>query len=163
MASADRGQVSLDEVFDHIQNSWDQLMVTMSRASEEDYATKKDAAGWTALDHMAHVTAWERTWTFFLKGRPRHEGLGVTEREFGMEYDPLNEILRARTANDSYEEVLTAARESHEALLAALRSADVERLDYDSQGGKSLDALLTDNVIDHYNEHREYIEKIFAS
>lgn len=154
---------SRNRLAERIEKSWSDLMSTMLAYPEVTYTAKHDQAGWTALDHMAHVTAWERTWTFFLKGRPRHEGLDMTEQEFSMEYDPLNEILRSRTANDSFEEVLADARESHEALLAALRAADIERLDYDSQGGKTLDSLLIDNVVDHYNEHREYIERILSS
>ena len=151
-----------DRLAERVDAAWLALLSTMQAHPENAYS-KTDAAGWTALDHMAHVTAWERTWTFFLSGRPRHEGLSVTEQEFGMEYDPLNEILRARTANDAYEKVLSDAREGHGALLAALRSADVDRLDYASQGGGNLESLLTENVIDHYNDHREYIERILAS
>lgn len=153
----------IEGLIDRIEAAWSELMSTMLAYPEVATTAKRDANGWTALDHMAHVTAWERSWTAFLQGEPRHVGLGVTEQEFSMDYDSLNEILRARTANDSFEEVMTAAREGHEALIDALRNADLDRLDYETQGGRQIDVLLTENVIDHYNEHREYIEKILSA
>lgn len=163
MATDNPENISRDTLVDRIEQSWSALMGTMKSYPEVSYTAETDAAGWTALDHMAHVTAWERTWTYLLNGRPRHEGLGVTEEQFKMGFDPLNEIVRVRTANHSYEQVLTDARENHEKLVEAVRSAKVDELDIDQRDEPSLNALLTENVIEHYADHREYIERILAS
>ena len=155
--------ISRDALVDRIEESWSALMSTMRAYPEVSYTAETDAAGWTALDHMAHVTAWERTWTFLLNGRTRHEGLGVTEQQFEMDFDPLNEILRARTANDSYEQVLTDAREGHEKFVDAVRSAKVDELDIEQRNEESLVSLLMENVVTHYNDHRGYIEDMIAT
>lgn len=154
---------SVEAIASRIEESWSALMATMTSYPEVSYTAETDPAGWTALDHMAHVTAWERTWTSFLTARPRHEGLGVTRQEFELGYDEINEILRARTANASYEEVLTDARESHEVFMETLRSVDVSTLDLTDQEGASLESVLNENIITHVDEHRDYIEKMLSS
>ena len=167
MASGHREQVSLDEAFDRIQASWDRLMVTMSRAPEEDYATKRDAAGWTPLDHLAHVTAWERSRRGWLLGLPRYEGLNVSEEEFQQDIDELNERVRQQTAGQSYRWIMEQANVSHQQALDTIQSfASFSQVPLEGTTPEEIDnlgALLVEHLADHYDEHREYIERILAS
>src|SRR5690606_3652039 len=77
----DRGK-SIDDLLAEIDAAWQRLMATMTAHPEQDYVEKRDQVGWNALDHLAHVTAWERSALFPLQGKSRHEALGVTDEQF---------------------------------------------------------------------------------
>jgi hypothetical protein len=170
---------SNDDLLSDIEESWSRLMATMTSHTEADYGTKRDPAGWTALDHMAHVTAWERSVLFPMRGRPRHEGLGVTAEEFhsveepAMNFNPLNEIVRAQTSGDSYETVMTDANKGHDKIVEAITSADIDDLwkpttelcpDQREEGkSRPFMLILMSDTAEHYDEHRGYIEKILAT
>jgi hypothetical protein len=150
-----------------IMQAWQRLMDTMSQAPKPEYSRKQDANGWTALDHFAHVSAWERSRLTWLQGRPRFEGLGVTPKQFQLGYDELNEIVRQQTHGQSYDEVMQAALSVHQAMIDEVRTFDPD--DVPRSGGidtaemADIGAQLTVNLTEHYDEHREYIERILAS
>lgn len=164
---------TITDLLKEIDASWGRLMETMERSPRPHYTDKSDPAGWTALDHMAHVAAWERSVLFPLNGRSRHEGLGVTDEEFAMDFDPLNEIVRAHTAGQPYDQVMANAREGHRATVDAVRDADLDDLwkpttelcpDQREQArSRPFIAVLMSDTSEHYDEHRGYIEKILAS
>ena len=149
-----------------VMKAWTRLMNTMAKAPKDAYTRKTDPAGWTALDHFAHVSAWERSRLTWLQGRPRFEGLGVTSEQFELEYDPLNEIVREQTNGQGYDEVMEAALVVHQAMVEEIRTFDPD--DVPRSGGitteeiADIGAQITANLTDHYDEHREYIEKILA-
>jgi hypothetical protein len=150
-----------------VMKAWQRLMDTMSKASKTEYTRKTDANGWTALDHFAHVSAWERSRLTWLQGRPRFEGLGVTSEQFKLGYDELNEIVRDQTKGQGYDEVMGAALSVHQAMVDEIRTFDPD--DVPRSGGIStaeiadIGAQITENLTDHYDQHREYIEEILAS
>jgi hypothetical protein len=150
-----------------IMQAWQRLMDTMSRAPKADYERKADARGWSALDHFAHVSAWERSRLTWLQGRPRFEGLGVTPDQFKLGYDELNEIVRQQTAGQGYDQVMEVALSVHQATVDEIRTFDPD--DVPRSGGidtaeiADIGAQLTENLADHYDQHREYIERILAS
>ncbi len=146
--------------------AWTRLMDTMAKAPKTHYTSKHDPAGWSALDHFAHVSAWERSRLTWLQGRPRFEGLGVTSEQFRLDYDPLNEIVREQTQGQGYDQVMSSALVVHQAMMDEIRTFDPD--DVPRSGGitteeiADLGAQITANLTDHYDEHREYIEKILA-
>lgn len=167
MTTQETGDLSVHEGLVAMQRSWSRLMATMTRGPKDHYARKTDERGWTALDHLAHVSAWERSRLTWLQGRPRFEGLGVSSAEFRQDYDALNELVRAQTDGHTYDQILDAARSVHQAMVAEVQSFDPD--DVDHAGGiergeiARLGTLLKENLADHYDEHREYIERILAS
>ena len=168
---------SIDELLAEIDAAWQRLMATMTAWPEEDYETKRDQVGWTPLDHMAHVTAWERTVLFPLQGRTRHEGLGVTDEQFAWGFDEegfdaINQLAREHTVGDSYEKVMADARSVHEEVVAAVRQADIDDLWRPSREMSAdkreasrdvpfMEIVMSD-ACSHFDEHREFIEKILA-
>jgi uncharacterized damage-inducible protein DinB len=150
-----------------VMQAWQRLMDTMSKAPQDAYTRKQDANGWTALDHFAHVSAWERSRLTWLQGRPRFEGLGVTPKQFELDYDALNEIVREQTRGQGYDEVMRDALSVHQAMTEEIRTFDPD--DVPRSGGidtaeiADIGAQITENLTDHYEEHREYIERILAS
>ncbi len=164
---------SIDVWIDDIEASWASLMESMLSSSEEDSIGKTDDAGWNALDHLAHVSAWERTALFPLLGRPRHEGAGVTVEEFQPDIDALNETIRKRTAGKSRQRVIDDANRWHRQLIDKMRSADAETLwksvaDLVSEAPTPGDprpiiAVIASATYGHYQGHRRDIERILAS
>ena len=164
---------TIDDLLAEIDAAWQRLMTTMTSHPEEEYATKRDDVGWTALDHLAHVTAWERTALYPLQGTTRHEALGVTDEQFQMDFDPLNQLVRAQTAGESYGDAMARARAVHADLVEAVGQAKVEDLwqltkalvpDTREQRREVpfIEILMSDGC-EHFDEHRAYIEKILAS
>ncbi len=170
---------SIDQLLGEIDAAWQRLMETMTAHSKEDYETKRDDVGWTPLDHLAHVTAWERTVLFPLQGKTRHEALGVTDEQFTQGEDPLdaffdgiNQLVREQTVGDSYEKVMADARLVHDETIAAVRQASLDDL-WKPSREMSPDTreaardvpfieILMSDACTHFDEHREYIAKILA-
>lgn len=158
---------------DEMEAAWNTLIATVADAPEGDVAGKRDPAGWTALDHLAHVSAWERTALFPMLGRPRHEGAGVTADEFALEFDPLNEIIRGQTAGQPRQQVIDDANRWHRQLVETMRNATPGELqktarEFDPDGRDATDPrsildIAEGNTTGHYLEHDGYIRKILAS
>ncbi len=167
MTRDDTNELSIHDALVEMQKAWSRLMTVMSRAPRAAYETKTDDRGWTPLDHLAHVTAWERSRLTWLQGRPRFEGLGVTSAQFKLGYDELNELVRQQTAGRGYDELMEEARKGHQAMVAEVQSFDPSDIDHaggiERQEIARVGALLKENLADHYDEHREYIERILAS
>jgi hypothetical protein len=167
---------SIEDLLGEIDASWRRLMETMTASPAERYGELRDHAGWSALDHMAHVTAWERSVLFPLMGRPRHEGLGVSneefasDEEFAMNFDPLNEIIRQQTAGQGYMEIMESALREHQALTNMIDASSLEELwqpsrelcldQREQQRELPFLVILMSDTSEHYEEHRGYIEKI---
>jgi hypothetical protein len=166
---------TIDDLLGEIDDAWQRLMNTMTAHPEEAYAEKRDEVGWTPLDHLAHITAWEKTALYPLQGKSRHEGLGVTDEQFLMDFDPLNQIVREQTVGNPYDVTMEQARATHAELVEAVKRADVETLWQPSSALASdtreqrretqvpfIEILMSD-ACEHFDEHREFIEKILAS
>jgi hypothetical protein len=168
---------TIDDLLGEIDAAWGRLMATMTSYPEEDYEAKRDQVGWNALDHVAHVTAWERSALYPLQGKSRHEGLGVTDEQFRIDqvtqdFDPLNQIIREQTSSDSYDTVMRNARAVHAELVEAVRASDLDTLwksgrelapdTNEQQRDVPFIEILMSDGCEHFDEHREYIEEILA-
>lgn len=165
---------TIDELIMEMEAAWQRLIDTMTSRKVEAYSTHRDPAGWTALDHMAHVSVWERSVLAPLKGGTRHEALGLTDEQFvHMGFDEQNEIIRAQTEGHTWEQVMAEARQVHEDLIEAVRRSSIEDLwkstselcadqREHSQERPFMQVLMSDGC-EHFDEHRGYIEKILAS
>jgi hypothetical protein len=162
---------TIDELLAEIDASWTRLMETMSAASESQKTGAADPQGWTVLDHMAHITAWERSVLFPLEGKRRHEALGITEEEYKQDIDTSNELIRTQTQGHAYEQVMSDAGQMHESLIAAVKSTDLDTLwksiadvcPGDSASERSFMEILMGDTAEHYDEHRDYIGHILAA
>ncbi len=172
MAAENYQGLTIDGLLEEIDAAWQRLMATMTAYPKEAYSAKRDPVGWTALDHLAHVTAWEKTALYPLQGKTRHEGLGVTDEQFLLDFDPLNQIVRDQTAGSPYDAVMANARAVHEELVAVVRQTEFDVLLQPSSALAAdtreqrrevpfMEILMSDGC-SHFDDHREYIEKILA-
>lgn len=149
------------------------LMEVIEPASEADCLEKFDDAGWNSRDHLAHVSSYQWSAIFPLQGRTRAEAFGVTEAEVLLGFDELNELIRARTRHQPLSVVIGEAVEAHDALVEQLRTIEMDALRRpNSDVAPDLLRFLSDIPyvhaymycsVTHYDQHREYIERILAS
>ncbi|MGE5595004.1 MAG: ClbS/DfsB family four-helix bundle protein [Hyphomicrobiales bacterium] len=127
--------------------------------------------GWSAKDHLAHIAGWERSLVELLDGRPRHSAVDATEELFASgETDAINAGMRERRAGWNLAQVLTDFQSVHEELLAALANLGGEDLQrpyrefQPEQPGPNAGAAIIEwiagDTYDHFDEHREWIERL---
>ena len=92
----------------------------------------------------------------------------LTEEQFLVDEDALNQVVRQQSAGDSWDVTMAKARAAHEELVETLRAAKVEdlwrptlALSPDTRQVPVIE-LLMDDGCEHFDQHREYIERILA-
>ena len=131
------------------------------------------AGGWSIHDHLAHITAWERSAVALLQGKPRHEGLGVDGTTYAThDVDAVNHDIFNRNHARPIEDVLADFRQSHEELLAVLAGMTDEDLQkpyshyLPDEPGEETDTPVLEwvagNSYHHYVEHLEVIRMLAA-
>lgn len=143
----------------------------IDRLSETQLTAPRDQQGWSVKDHLAHLAAWERSLAYLLRGRPRHEGLGVDEAAYlEDDEDGLNAVIHEHNQARPLPEVLVAFRQSHEQVLdalAGLTDADLLKTyshylpdEPGQDSGEPILKRIVGNTEEHYAEHRRWIEAL---
>jgi hypothetical protein len=167
-----------DQLLRDIDRGWSELVAFLDQAGEEALSGPADAEGWTVKDHVIHLAAWERSALFLLQGRPRHEGLGVSEETYLAEsdgdkaWDAINAEIK-EAANPSLSEALADLHQTHQYLLEALQPLTGEDLllpycrylpDEPGEGeGPPAIEVVSGNSWEHYGEHLEWMRAIASS
>lgn len=166
-------QGDMNELNRRIDVAWAALGEAIEGLDERQLSDARDAHGWAIKDHLMNLALWERSIAGLLQHRPRHEGLGVSEREYQeLDADGVNAILFERHRDLPATEVLGALRAQHQEtldILAGLAWDDVLR-PYsaylpDEPGSDNSDPILywiMGNTAGHYDEHRGWIEALRA-
>jgi hypothetical protein len=159
------------ELLESINRSWDKLTKALNHLSEEEMTAIKDPQGWTVKDHIAHITAWERSIIFLLQGKERYQGLGVDEGTYlSRDYDKINHRLFQQTKDLPFEGLIEQFRAIHGFLILfieALTNGDLQMpyRRYLPDDSKDDDDRLTIDIIcgntaNHYDEHLDWIEEL---
>ncbi len=146
----------------------------LAALDDADLTGPTDAAGWTAKDHVAHLTAWAGSMIAVLDGRPRWEAIGVTPEVWQTitdTYDVINAAIQARHRDTLPAEVRTDFDGTHRALVARIESmatADLVRPYVHFQPWATgrddpLYGYLLGNTVGHYDEHRGYVEEMVSA
>lgn len=154
-----------------IGQSWTRLDTALNRLNDAQLTTIQDAQGWTAKDHVIHLTRWERSVVFFLQGLPRHQGLGVEEALYleGSD-DAINAVIYQETREISLHDALAQFRATHQQLLQLLQPLTDDALqkhyrDFlpeepgDDDGPTAMNVIYG-NTAHHFSEHLEWIEAL---
>jgi hypothetical protein len=156
-----------------IERSWAALTATLDRLTEQQLTVRQDAEGWTVVDHVTHLTAWERSIVFFLQGQARHEGLGVDEAVYLRgDDDEINAIICRQRRGLRPEEALVQLRDVHGQLLRLLPPLTDGGLQLpyrhylpdepgDGDGPPALE-VIHGNSAGHFAEHLAWIEVLIA-
>jgi hypothetical protein len=159
------------ELLTHIERDWTALHDRLDQLSEADMTTLTNADGWTVKDHIAHLTAWERSVIFLLQGKPRHAGLGVPEAVYQKgSYDDINELIFEQEKDRPLTAVIAQFHQTHRELLDLLQpltDADLHKpyAHYlpdepgDGDGPPAINVVYG-NTAHHFREHLGWIEAL---
>lgn len=156
-----------------LDDAWNRLWQRIDTFDPGQLDGPADPAGWTAKDHLGHLATWERSMTFLLRGRPRHEGLGVAEELYLTgDDDAINAAIQARTKDRSLEDVLVDLRATHQRLrsqVAAMTDEELQRPyayflpdEPGKDSGEPILSRISGNGDRHFAEHLGYIEIIIV-
>ncbi len=161
------------DLLGRIDAAWTSLQQFIDGTDVKQLTEPVDAEGWSVKDHLSHLAAWERSMLFLLQGRPRHEGLGVSEQLYlADDVDALNAAIHDQTKGRSLNEAVADLRTTHEQLIGEIEA----RSDTDLQqpysyflpnepgeeSGEPIMLRLAGNTYEHYEEHRDWMEAIVA-
>ena len=162
--------ITKTELKDDIDRAWLDLNQYLSRLTEDKMTGKMDANGWTVKDHLIHLTAWERSMAYMLRGKPGHLAIGVEEELFrDGTYDEQNAEVYRKTHELDLNAVLAEFRYVHLDLLSELKPLTDADLDQpyshylpDEAGGdqKSTAKKILANTAEHYREHLSWMKAI---
>jgi hypothetical protein len=157
------------ELLAAIDENWINLKAVLDHLTEAQLTTIRDAAGWSAKDHVIHLTRWERSVVTFLQHQPRHLGLGVDEMLYlHASEDEVNAAIFEKTRGLALVDALRQFRENHQELLELLKplsEADLHKHYRDflpDEPGEGDGPLAIDFIVGdtsgHYASHQEWIE-----
>jgi hypothetical protein len=156
-----------------IERAWRPFRDMIAALPPEQLDGPVDASGWSVKDHIAHVTAWESGVTAVLQGRPRYEGMGITDEDIDLnDIDTLNARVHDAFASMPADEVVEEAQLKHEGFMMELEALPEEAVRWPLQkyldganadGGKrTVGDWFWDNSGAHFEEHLRYIKDILA-
>ncbi|HYP39486.1 MAG TPA: ClbS/DfsB family four-helix bundle protein [Chloroflexia bacterium] len=160
-----------DKLLRDTEQSWQELNSLLDQLPEAQATGPQDAEGWTAKDHVIHMTAWERSVVFFLQGKPRHEGLGVEEQLYQTgDDDAINAVVYEQRKDLPLADALAQFQDVHSQLLNLLQplsDADLQKpyrhyLPNEPSDGadrKAFDVIYA-NTADHFREHLGWIRAL---
>ncbi len=162
------------ELLEHIERHCGALMDFIDTLTPAQLIHVKNPDGWAIKDHLTHLTAWEQSVIAFLKGEPRHEGLGIPEAMFLNEhYDVMNAEIFQQRQHQPLDAVLDNWRTAHQQLLAmvhALSDADLQRpyshflpdQPGEPDSRRAMDVIYG-NTAPHFREHQEWIQAMLET
>jgi hypothetical protein len=161
---------SKDELMREMSRAWAELNSMLDNLSPEQLAMR-DAEGWTAIDHVNHIAAWERSVVYFLQGKRRYEGLGIDKALFASgNDDAINAAVQKNTAALSPADALRSMRDTHRQLLETVEpmtDSEIKQTigsfssDKENEGdSRMLLGMIYVNTAQHYGEHTGWIKTL---
>jgi hypothetical protein len=157
----------------HIERDWNALQGLLHRLTTYEMTEVINADGWSAKDHVVHLTIWERSVISFLTGVPRHEAMGLSEALYlSGDLDAMNEAIFKAHREQSLAEVQSQFRATHDALmrlLASLTTADLSKpyshylADEPVDGDYPAINVVYGNTAHHFRTHQRWIEETLRS
>ena len=156
---------SKTELTSLIEREWSALMNVVAQLSPEQMHTS-DEGGWSPKDNLAHLTEWMNILVdYYLDHRPAHEVIGVDpEVTENWDFELMNDVMFKRDRDQPIEQVLAELKSSYAKVHARLEAMTFDELmkprdENDSQKGFIIGSVIG-NTSDHFEEHRETIEKM---
>ena len=162
---------TLNELLTAIDWGWAEWNAALDRLTDDQWRSLRDENGWTVVDHMGHLARWERGAAYFLRGLPRHEGLGVEEALYLQgDDDAINAAIQLQTRSIERDEMRTSAQAEHDDLRLLLSQLDDATLAKtyrhflpdepgESDGPLAMDVIFS-NTAEHYAEHLSWLREL---
>ena len=149
--------------------SWTALWAVIDAHDESELTRRRDAGGWSAKDHLGHLTAWERSVVFLLNGLALTDGMGIDEDLYRAgDLDAINAGIQDQVKDLALADVLTDLRAVHEEMLGTIEGMpeDALRQPVDAEGvlGDQSPPKVAEkiawNTFEHFDQHRGWIEAL---
>ena len=139
----------------------------------EGVLTRPGDDGWSVKDHLAHLSAWQRSLIALLEGGSRRAAMGVEEvsQEEEGGFAAINAVLHERTKHLPLDAVLAEFRQSRQDLLAVLDGLSDEDLyrpysDYQPNdppyNPDPVIGWIAGNTFGHEEEHLEWFAALLG-
>jgi len=162
------------QLMEDIDRSWTALNEALDNLSEDRLTNIHDAQGWSAKDHITHMAAWERSVVYFLQGKPRHEGVGVSEELYlNDSEDDINAAIQKQKKALSLDEARAELSDVHRQLLdllAPMTDADLLKTythylpnEPGDDNGRSAFDVINGNSASHFTEHLGWIKSLVGN
>lgn len=131
-----------------------------------------DQKGWSARDHVAHLTVWEEGLVALFHCQPRHSTMGVSAEDFAtLNRERLNALLWQQSQSQTLAEIIYRFNRVHRSLhriLQGISWADLQRpvSDYCPTDPEADNAPILAWVValaDHYAHHEAAIVSLSKS
>ncbi|MBX3046421.1 MAG: ClbS/DfsB family four-helix bundle protein [Anaerolineales bacterium] len=156
-------QFSKQELLQHMQAGWERLQAFVAEYSDEQLTGPTDAAGWTAKDHLMHLSVWAGSMVAVLNSQPRRDYMEISREDWvtlAETYDVVNGILQQRYKDLPLAEVHKAVEEKHNELVARVEAMTEEELQLpynhyqpNSKSTTPIFEYISGNSFGHYDEH----------
>jgi hypothetical protein len=160
------------DLLSRINESWSALEALLTRLGEDRLSSPRDREGWAVKDHLIHIAVWEDSVSALFQGRPRHLALGLDEAIYKSgSIDEMNRLIYEQRRDVAAASAVEQLRSSHKALMAFIErtpEADLvreagEAFPVAAPGERrSVLQIIDDNTAGHFEEHRGWIEALFA-
>jgi hypothetical protein len=156
------------ELMSLIEREWSALMDVVAQLSLEQMLTP-DGGGWSPKDNLAHLSVWMNILLgYHIDQRPAHEVAEVTpEVAADWDFQVMNALFFERNRNQPIEHILDVLKQSYEKVHARLASMSFEDLmkprRADDPEKRPILLWILGDTSEHFEEHRETIEKVLNS
>ncbi len=157
------------ELLHNLEQEWADFHAYIRSLTPEQLTQPRDAAGWSAKDHLIHLALWQDGVSALLerKGETRAAAMGLDAAEWGREMDEVNAIMQRMHRDLPLDDALARLQGAHERMhriITALPEAALflPYTDYDPSMPRDnpiLDWIVGDSY-EHYAEHRPWIAAI---
>lgn len=161
------------ELLGEINAAWSELNAALDRLTPEQMTSARDRTGWTVKDHIAHMAAWERSVAVYIQGKPRYEGLGISQKMYyGGDDDEINAAIQKARRGVSLQDVLAEFRNGHSemvGIVGMMSDADLNKANSDFQPDdldekhkdeRPISGMIFSNTCNHFREHLGWIESL---
>jgi len=159
------------ELLTAIERNWNAFNGALDQLTDAQWTAPRHAQGWTVMDHISHMAAWERSVVFLLQGKDRHTGLGVDKTLYRIgDYDAINAAVRQQHRELSPAEARHALRDVHGQLLDLLQplsDADLHKPyahylpnEPSADEGPPVINVIYANTAHHFAEHLRWIQAL---
>lgn len=155
-------------LIDEIMHAHQQLCDCIASLSAEDLMTPKTCGEWSVKDILAHLTDWEQRILDWYRTGLRGETPQAPEPGYGWnEVDAINQAGYLKHKDQPLNAVLEEFTQSWEEVLPGIEDMSEKAL-YDKDQFEWLENYLlvdvvTNNTLDHYQEHLKSIQSWMES
>lgn len=171
MSESIQDPTSKAELLEKMKQGWETFHGYVSRLTPAQITEPKDAAGWSAKDHLMHLAVWQDGVSALLeqKGETRWGAMGLDTETWAKDFDAMNAVIQQQHRDLSPESVLERLQSAHLRMLNLVQTLPEEVLFYPyqhydpaSDQEEPIIGWVVADSYEHYAEHPPWIEAIVA-